>query len=149
MRISAELKAQAEAAAMILDTTLSQVAREAFEQLVERSNLKRIKENHFREKLAGLGVDTLPMTNREQVDFDEYGIDTRKLSKTQRAAVRRGVRSGRLEKPGAAVVQHVGQSKPSMRDEVIASLRRRAADGVISQEEAEERIRRMEEPNRV
>lgn len=149
IRISTDLKVQAEAAALFLDTTLSQVARDAFREMIVKAGQKALQEQNFKANFAQLGIEAPPMTRREQVDFEEYGMDTRKLSKTQRAAVRRGVRSGRIEKPESTAVRPAGQARLSMKEEVIASIRQRAADGLLTQEEANEKIWRMENPSNV
>lgn len=129
VRVSAELKQQAEAAADYLDLTLSQVVREAFKSVIERANNHALTRENFRRRFAEYGVDAPTMTQQQEAETMEHGIDTRGLSKGQRSALSRAARPGKL-----------GNSKPmkSLADEMLENINRMEAKGQITKERAAE-----------
>lgn len=140
VRISPELKEKAEAAADFLDLSISQIVRDAFRATIERAETQMLRQASFASRFAEYGVDAPPATRKQEEEMKAHGIDTRSLSKQQREALKRGQRAGKFVPP---------KVKPSMKDDVIASIRKRAEDGLISQQEADEKIWRLENPEHV
>ena len=128
VRVSAELKQQAEAAAGYLDLSLSQVVRDAFKSVIDRANNQAITRENFKRRFAEYGVDAPTMTPAQDAETKEHGIDTRNLPKGQRQSLVRAARSGKL-----------GNPKPmrSLKDDALDSIAEREASGAISKERAD------------
>lgn len=129
VRVSAELKQQAEAAAGYLDLSLSQVVRDAFKSVIDRANNQAITRENFKRRFAEYGVDAPTMTPAQDAEMTEHGIDTRNLSKGQRQSLVRAARSGKL-----------GNPKPmrSLKDDMLDNINRMEANGQITKERAAE-----------
>lgn len=127
VRVSPELKQQAEAAADYLDLSLSQVVRDSFKSVIERANNQALTRESFRRRFAEYGVEAPTMTPNQEAETRAHGIDTRNLSKGQRSALVRASRSGKL-----------GSSKPmkSLADEMLENINRMEAKGQITKERA-------------
>lgn len=138
VRVSLELKEQADAAADYLDTTLSRLVRDAFKDAITKASERALRDAGFKARFAELGVDAPTMTRKQEEDSKTLGVDVRGLSRQQRGSLKRAHRAGKLaaEKP-----------KRSMKDDVIDSIRERVAKGEITEEEAEQRIMRLVDPN--
>lgn len=97
VRVSPTLKAEVEAAAEYLDTTVSKLVRDAFKEAVELAKSRRLKEEHYRSKFAEFGVEGFPTVHEKRESL-------------------------------------------SLKERSIAGFRRAAAQGLITQEEAERHI---------
>lgn len=127
VRVSVELKQQAEAAADYLDLSLSQVVRDSFKAVIDRANNRVLTDESFRRRFAEYGVDAPTMTPAQDAETKEHGIDTRNLSRVQRQALVRASRSGKL-----------GNPKPmkSLADDMLENINRMEVKGQITKERA-------------
>lgn len=96
VRVSPQLKMEAEAAADYLDLSLSQVVRNAFKKIIQDVNEKKARDISFKRQYAEYGIDGPTMTPKQQEEYKLHGVDTRNLSRQQRRALERGIRSGKI-----------------------------------------------------
>ncbi len=129
IRVTPQMKLEAEKAADYLDLSLSQVVRDAFKQIIYKAGQEMMRIESFRRSAAEYGFEGLPMTAKQESEFKQHGIDTTQLSRQQRRALERAARSGKL-----------GKSKPitrTFKDDALENIADQEATGLISKERAD------------